>query len=242
MPPVYAKRYPVARSAASRFRSFKLKNVMVRPSVTRAAQKIQNVGGAVIPRRSYNRNGELKYVDIASTVYACDTTGSVTALNLTAVGDDNTTRDGRQIIVTSCHIRGLITNQDASTATSLARWLLVWDKQPNGAIATIANILAAATSISSTNLNNRERFVILRDKQYGVGQIDTTATQTYTIAPGVHECNEYVKINARTTYGGTAADIASVATGALLLVTIGNQAAASGAQLTAATRVRFTDS
>lgn len=207
---------------------------------TAAGKKILNVGGTLALRGWGNSGGELKYVDLASAAYACDTTGSVTALNLTAVGDDNTTRDGRQITVTSCHIRGAIQRQDDSTTENLARWMLVWDKQPNsGTIATITQILSASTSMSSTNLDNRERFVILRDKQYAIGSCQVTTTVQGS--PTTCDVNEYVKINCRTTYSGTTAAIGSVATGALLLVTIGQKAAADAHNLQCTTRVRFTD-
>jgi len=214
-----------------------------RAPITSAARKIVNVGGTLATRGWNNRGGELKYTDLASATYACDTTGSVTALNLTAVGDDNTTRDGRQIVVTSAHIRGFIAPVDDITNDNLSRWLLVWDKQPNsGTIAAITDILVASTATSSTNLNNRERFVILRDKQYAVGKTLNTATQAVSNCPNMYEVNEYVKINARTTYSGTTAAIGSVATGALLMVTIGTATAGTGGLLTACTRVRFTDS
>lgn len=189
-----------------------------------------------------NNNTELKYIDVAAASYVMDTTGTVTALNLVAVGDDNTTRDGRQIQIKSCHIRGYVSPVDDITTDGLGRWMLVWDAQPNsGVIATIALILAAATSISGTNLDNRERFTILRDKQFALGKTVNTATQAVSNCPNMYEVNEYVKMDHKSTFSGTTAVIGVVATGALLLVTIGSNAAGACGQLTATSRVRFSD-
>lgn len=194
-----------------------------------------------IPRRGIQT--ELKVADTASTVFACDTTGSVTALNLTAVGDDNTNRDGRQIVVKSCQIKGIFRPQDNVTGSNLARVLLVWDSQPSsGAIATVTDIMNAATSVAPTNLNNRERFTILRDFQAPLGPTQDTATQAFAGALTVQDLDWYVKINRVSTYSGTTAVIASVATGALLLVTLGSQGAGAGSDLVAYARVRFSDS
>lgn len=196
-------------------------------------------------RNRYPRTGppELKYTDIASASYAADTTGTVTALNLTAVGDDNNTRDGRQIHNRSVHVQGILSPEDRTTNTNLARMLLVWDSQPSsGALASITDILTASSSIAPTNLNNRERFRILRDCRYSQGINDNTATQAFSNGNNTYMVNEYVKLgDLKTTYSGTTAVIGSVATGALLMVTIGNQAAGSAGTFILTTRVRFTD-
>lgn len=188
---------------------------------------------------------ELKYNDLAKASYVCDTTGTVTALNLIAVGDDNSTRDGRQVTLKSCHIQGVIQPTDATTSEHLARILVVWDSQANGALGTIATtttgILTAADSVSNTQLNNRDRYTILRDLRFAMGGFSTTATQSYSQTPNVQMVNEYIKLNHKVTYGGTAADIASLNTGALLLVTVANVAAGAGSTFIGTTRVRFSD-
>lgn len=186
--------------------------------------------------------GELKYKDTSAATYVGDTTGSVTPLNLLAVGDDNTDRDGRQVHLHSIHVQGICRAVDGQCATNFSRMMLVWDSQPNGGTASITDILVSSTSLSGTNLNNRERFTILRDRRIGTGGIDSTATQTYAVSPGVHVINEYVKLKGiKTTYSGTTAAIGSIATGALLLVTIGNMAAGGGSAFDLSTRLRFYD-
>jgi len=202
--------------------------------------RVPRVKGAIA---AYGGRQELKYVDIASAGYAGDTTGSVTALNLLAVGDDNTSRDGRQVCIKSVQIRGSCVPQDSSTQPTMARLLLVWDNAVNsGAIATVAQILSASTSNSFPLIDNANRFTILVDQQFVVGGFGTTATQTYAGSPMIVPVSIYKKLNLVTQYSGTTAAIGSIQNGGLLMVTIGDQAAAAGTAFSLATRVRFTDS
>jgi len=199
------------------------------------------------PRASrgwYNKPGELKFNDTVSATYNCDTTGSVTALNLLAVGSGATDRDGRQITCKSVAVQGLLAPIDGATNACYCRVMLVWDSQCNGgAIATITQILNAATSLTNTNLDNRERFTILRDFKYAMGSTSNTATQAVSNSPNTTNIDWFVPLKGMvTTYNsGTTAAITSIATGALLLVTIGNQATTDCGAFIATTRLRFYD-
>jgi len=187
-----------------------------------------------------NAKGELKYFDIASTAYSVDTTGTVTVLNAMQTGTDAVTRVGKQIYNKSIHIQGYLKPYDTTTTAQLTRTMLVWDSQPNGVIATIANILTAATPISALNLDNRERFTILRDSQIALAATAATTSQGQTVFP----VNMFVNLgNKKTTYSGISSGIGNVATGALLLVTIGSNANGSNdeATLTVTTRLRYYD-
>lgn len=191
-----------------------------------------------------NDRSELKYLDIASANYACDTTGSVTALNLIGQGDDVNTRQGRQVTLKSIRIHGMIAPVDNTTVNNYVRVMLIWDNSPNSAatVPAITDILNASTSITSTNLNNRVRFTVLRDWKETIGGLDNTATQATAQSPSVSEIDWYVNLkNALTTYSGTGSTIANISTGSLLMVTIGSAAAAAAHNFVATTRLRFTD-
>lgn len=192
-------------------------------------------------RGFFNTGAELKYVDTAVGNGLFDTTGTVTALNLTAVGDDNTTRDGRQINNQSVQVQGIVRPSDGSTVPDYCRMMLVWDAQPNsGSIATITQILQSSTSNAMLNLDNRERFTIVKDWKCAVGGFNNTATQTYAQSPSVETIDWFVPLKGiKTTYSGTTAAIGSIATGALLLVTIGDAAVNDGNYFTGNCRVRF---
>jgi len=188
--------------------------------------------------------GELKYFDVAAATYACDTTGAVTLLNGIAQGDDVTTRDGRVVYNASCRIIGKFVAQDASVSATLCRVMLVWDANNNSAVAVpaITDILTASTSISHLNLNNRARFVVLRDTMVSYGALVDTATQTYSGAPSTGEIDWYVRLGkSKTVFSGTTGVIGSIASGALYLVTIGDNAANAAYNFTATSRIRFTE-
>ena len=105
--------------------------------------------------------------------------------------------------------------------------MLVWDLNPNSSatVPNITDILTAATSISHLNLNNRARFVVLRDHMVAYGALSTTATQTYSAAPGAGELDWYVRLGkSKTIFSGTTGAIGSIASGSLLLLTIGDNA------------------
>lgn len=210
------------------------RRVLFKPRTFRAVRRNR------APRYAH---GELKYKDIANSAsYVFDTTGTVTLLNGIATGDDNTDRDGRQVHNKSIQIQGGVRPVDGSTGATFCRLMLVWDSQPNGSIATVTDILTASTSCANTNLNNRERFTILKDWKYQVGGIDTTATQTYAMSPTVATINWFIPLNGKkTTYGNTGATIASINTGALLMVSIGNVVPNGGALFEGTTRLRFYD-
>lgn len=204
-----------------------------------AAKALRNRAPRI--KGSIGRRNELKYVDTASATYVGDTTGTVTLINGVAVGDDNTTRDGRQITLKSVQVRGSFQNVDATSGASMCRLLLVWDNAANGSLATITQILSASTSNSFPNVDNSNRFTILSDTQYVVGPYVNTATQAIAPSPGVAAVNIYKKLNSITQYSSTTSDIASIQNGALLMVTIGDQAVGGGGLFFMAARCRFTD-
>jgi len=183
---------------------------------------------------------ERKLIDTVVTDSAMDTTGTVTLLNGCATGTDFTNRIGRKINVKSILVRGLAEPQDGTTVARFLRWMLVLDTQPNGALATITDILTTSTSLSPLNLNNRDRFKVLVDKQMLNGGGDTTATQAFSDRNS-SITHKYKKCNFDTIYDGTGATIADIQSGALLLVTIGSAAAGSGSDMTYYARVRFVD-
>lgn len=210
--------------------------VLKKPSVKRKRPTRAVIKGAIAPRV------ELKYCDLPGATYLADTTGSVTALNLIAVGDDNTTRDGRQVTIKSVQFRGTLVPVDNTTLPAKCRLMLVWDNAVNsGTIATVAQILNAASAAAFPLIDNQNRFTVLVDRSYVVGGVSDVATQAYSMSPACHNVEIYKSINAITQYSGTTAAIGSIQNGALLMLTIGDKAAGAGGAFLGATRVRFTD-
>lgn len=223
------------RAAARTRRAGVRAAIMATPGFGRR-NRAPRVKGAIRPQK------ELKYVDVAAATYVADGTGTVTALNLIAVGDDNTSRDGRQVTIKSVQIKGKVQPVDlTATLDTRARLMLVWDNAVNsGTIATIAQILSAARSDAFPLIDNAQRFTILYDNAWAISAVVTTATQTHR-APGLEVIDIYKRINAVTQFSGTTAAIGSIQNGALLMVTIGDNGTGDGASFTVGTRVRFTD-
>lgn len=187
------------------------------------------------------RGNELNTIDVDSASYVADTTGTITLLNGVATGDDFTDRTGRKIVMKSLYIRGLVKNVDISSGPCLCRLLVVYDNQANGAAPVILDVLKEATSTSQFNLNNRDRFRIIMDKQYAIGAIDNTATQAYAAGPSIQVYKLYKKINLETIFSGVTNAIASIQTGSVYVITIGDQAANAGGTFKFTTRIRFVD-
>lgn len=209
--------------------------------VRNRAPKKARVKGAIA-----NKGGEeLKYVDTATTVSVFDTTGWAFPVNLLAVGDDNTTRDGRQVCIKSVQVRGKVVNTDSSVLADKCRMMLVWDNANNSAATTsaqfIALLLTSASSRAFPSVDNANRFTILWDSHFTLGLYDSTATQAVIGAPCQKDIDVYKRINQITQYSGTTAVIDSIQNGSLWLVTIGDVAVNAGHTFLGQVRVRFTD-
>lgn len=91
-------------------------------------------------------------------------------LNGIATGDDGTTRDGRKILTKSILVRWqLINDADETAGGNVVRIVLVYDKQANNAAPAVTDIFTENNVLSTNNLNNADRFVILKDKLIGPG-------------------------------------------------------------------------
>lgn len=198
-------------------------------------------------------NTELKVQDLAQATYQVNTTGSITLLAVPITGADFNARIGRKIKLKSLFIRGRIRLECTSspdTAVAVAaqqgRLMIVYDLQPNGVIAGITDILNTAEPASHLNLNNRDRFRILYDREFVFDPyvVDKTATASYSNAGrSIHNVKLYKKLNYDMIFnsvnGGTIADIAS---GALLMVWVGSAiAGTTDCLFIGGTRVRYAD-
>lgn len=190
---------------------------------------------------------EGKFFDTVNGVQELVTAGSVSLLDQIAQGDSVNERDGQKWRDIAVQLRGSI-KTDSTTTLALAKWMLVWDAQPNLALATVANILDANSgSAPITQLPNRDgnrRFTILRSKTYTLGGNDTTAAQQ--VSNGIHYIDEYVKLpkwcEIQTTAADTTGAIGNRVSGALLLVNMSDQATGTTApDMDWTTRVSFVD-
>ena len=198
-----------------------------------AVKKAKMNTGAQIPRGFVTAlAADSKYIEtITDVTKACDTTGTVTHLDIVALGDGVTARTGKSWINTNIQIRGSFV-QGTAAITNVVAVYLVWDRQPNKALATVGDILETSGGVSATAFMKREnkgRFVTIK-KWYRVlaGNITAPATGREILA-----VDKWIRMPQEAIAQATAADnsgvIANRVTGALLLLTIGNTAAGTGA-------------
>lgn len=109
-------------------------------------------------------NAEFKSVTaIDNTTHTPTTTPSRLLLNPLGRGDDINQRHGRVVRARSIEIDGHVTINSAATNTRL-RVVLLLDTHPDGATPAYSDVFQHASSVVAIrNLDNRRRFVILRD-------------------------------------------------------------------------------
>lgn len=210
-------------------------------------------GSAPVANRGFGSmnlrlNREKKFFDIASAAYSVNSTGVFTLLFCPTLGSDFYNRIGRKTIAKSVYIRGSVALRAAAgfinspVPCSMLRFIVFIDNQPNGAAPAVTDLLNTANASSQLNPNNRDRFLVIKDKQYTFDNwwaSDQFLAFNHTISP--LKC--YKKLNLETifnqTNGGTIGDINS---GALYMFWIGTNPAGDGEGLAnISTRVRFDD-
>lgn len=170
-----------------------------------------------------HRGTELKVIDSGTVAIAAATTaGALFLVNGVSTGTDYTNRIGRKILMRSILFRCLIEpNSSFSQNTGdVIRLMLVYDTQSNSATPNVTDILNSANYLEPSNLNNRDRFLILMDKFYAVNPSTYTAGALTNGNPVNLVCKKYKKIYKETVFSGTGATSASIQSGALYLLVI----------------------
>lgn len=195
--------------------------------------------------------GEIKSIDIlnpnngaAQASFTINQTGLITPLNIITLGNSSFNRSGRKLSMRSIHLQGFfaLANSVANAVGQFARIAIVYDKQTNGALPTYADIFTdqinntggdvkISSYTSGLNLNNRDRFEIILDRRFFLptSTVAGTASNVTATADMMHVelfkrlRNREVHFKADSTPGV----ITDIATGSLLLVTIGDVVAGS---------------
>ena len=182
---------------------------------------------------------ELHYKDIATTSYACDTTGSVTLLNGISTGATATTRQGRKTWFQQLHVQGRLTPASDAFKRSRVDVYIVFDKQPGAALPSITDMLTESFSGAPKNLDYRERFKFIRKTYFVLGG-DAQAANAKDPTINLVEIHENLT-GLFTVYKGDGNAIGDISTGAIYLVTIGDQASPNGASLSVNVRLRWSE-
>lgn len=160
------------------------------------------------------------------------------------------------------HIKPTLANA-AAKGLQYARIMIIYDRQANGAVPALSAILSdydfggnqTTFSQSGVNMDNRDRFLIIRDRKFllppiginGVAPTTTSVGITTTNADMKDSCmnfTEFIKLNGLETQykASSGGGIGDVSTGSFLIVAIDEtDTSTSGWALTFHTRYKFYD-
>lgn len=145
------------------------------PGVTRTA-------GAY--RRAQPNSGELKWVDTTFNIGSAGTTGAVLASNLViAQGTGENQRIGQKVNLKDFFITFALSNDDATTngiTSGNFRIAIVLDRQANGALPAWTDVFQDGDVSTYRNLDNVDRFKILKDRTFNIPIKCTNAGHTDT--------------------------------------------------------------
>lgn len=179
------------------------------------------------------------YVDLAGAGYNCDTTGSIALIATIAQGAGTSQRIGKKAIYKSLQIRGHVANNSTAITNDVAV-LIVYDRDPTGALPNVTDILTSSTHYGFLNDINSDRFRIVRRVTYSLsGNTATPATGNE-----IKDMDEYIDLKGAPVQFKAAATgaIGDIAVGALYVVTVGSTVAGSAAaSANLAFRTRFVD-
>lgn len=181
------------------------------------------------------REKEVKYFDEFTQDMTVTLAGDVLDVNLIPEGTDINERVGRRCKMISWRgkIRAIIDGAAAVQAFEPGITRVIWfvDYKTRGATPTVADLLAAGgvTDVYALpNLNEKERFRILKDKTYVFGGHETAVGPVYdytkTVGPTIYNDDWYIKLDVETVFGGAASAIASLEQGSLHILVIGSSA------------------
>ena len=185
-----------------------------------------------IPGKLFSTGKEIKAVDVP-IAQNFKGTGQVKLMNGIQTGSGYFNRTGSKIEMKSIQIKAYI--YILATATQdFGRVLLIYDRQANGAAPSFSDIIQGRqqdgttvtnTSFDMINLDNRDRFVVLRDKCFFLSSQTDTAGVITNVYPQPTDkemiIDWYVKLKGLTTHfksSSSPTTPADINTGALYLV------------------------
>lgn len=158
------------------------------------------------------------------------TSALVYPLNTVPAGDDYTARDGRQIRIKSLQINADLNQPSGYTGAHFIRAILFIDKQGLD-IPTFGDLLTTTPYlVAPRNLNNRRRYVILRDWRITLNPDHPNRVIKY-----------FKRLDMKTLFDGSGAVYNDVASNQIWILLISNQATPNAPNISGFARIRFLD-
>lgn len=181
-------------------------------------------------------SAEWKYSDVLVN-HDVNTATALTLLNGLVPGTGATQRIGQKIVIKSIEIRVRVQVDPNGGVRQLVRWMVVMDRQANGAAPTLAQILNVNTPYGLRNLENRKRFKIILDNVKYLAPLNQEGDGCYYHVYFKFRKPLIVEYNA-----GNAGTVADIVSNSLYMFSVGDQAAGNGdAVLASYCRLRYTD-
>lgn len=184
---------------------------------------------------------ELKFFDTTLS-FLFDTTGEVPAtgqLALIPQGDTESTRDGRECVIKSIHLRGHMTLAPGAAATisGNTHLYLILDTQCNGAAAAVTDVFTADTlAIAQRNLANSDRFQILK---HWVWAWNPTAGATTAFNTMNKPFEYFKKCNIKMQFSSTTGAITEIRSNNIFLIAGATSAIDDLVTMSGSCRLRF---
>lgn len=225
---------------------FAAKKTFQRAKVVTIARSVSSPSNWAKINANGKRPFEIKALDVPDTVYVLSaqtaTNANVKLINPVQEGAGFFNRIGRRINMRSLHMKGTIRPiypYLTQTQDDFVRIAIVYDRQPSAAASTPSydtifkdypqTGTAVSSVLSGINLDNRERFIILRDFSTFLPRVDSGSALVgpSTVQVQDNEKNlidEFIKLKGlETHFNGTTnpLEVTSISTGSLLIVTQG---------------------
>lgn len=161
----------------------------------------------------------------------------MTHINCIPQGPTVANRIGNKVVIKSIHFRACFTGVATASAVVGFRYLIVYDRQPNGAFPALGDVIldqpgGAGTAMSSINIANKNRFQFIRDKFMSV---DPGAGQEIIV-------NEHMKGRWEVEFGANTGSIGDFRMGSVLLIAFAVNITAGGVWMSAIqSRCRYFD-
>lgn len=211
--------------------------------------------GSMVPlaSRGYQLNSvEKKVFDVDTASYNINSAGFCQNLFQPTMGTDMSNRIGRKTVLKSCYMRGYlaVSNTLATPMTvtnlgsTLNRFIMYWDTQPNGAVPAVTDIIKAAIPSAQLNINNRDRFRILADKQISLDPCLFDEANYANCVNQIKPIKLFKRLDLETIFnGGNGGTVADISSGALGVLWINNQPSGQNGPVdfVGSYRIRFAD-
>jgi len=195
--------------------------------------------------RDLKKEHHLKFVGITLIDAVVAVTGSVnTQIFIIPDGDAQSEKAGLRIMIKSIQIRFVLTLPSTATLSNsvdICRVILVQDRQCNGALPSVDDILNGASFVNLKNVENTRRFSTLLDRSISINSMGAQGNGTvFTSLPAIKHFSFYKTMNMPVYYNNSANTgvITTINSNNLVMLFISEN---GNCGLKARIRVRYTD-